>query len=75
MKLILEPTATIDTIERKISARIWEGHTDTGAPVKAWIVVVQPQTDDGALLAAFEQWLKEVPAKRELVSFDLRLVL
>jgi hypothetical protein len=75
MKLTLEPTATIDTIGRTISARIWEGHTDTGVPVKAWIAVVQPQTDDEALLAAFAQRLKEVPASRELTSFDIRLAI
>lgn len=75
MKITLEPTATIDTVAGKIPARIWEGTTDAGVPVKAWVAVIQPQTHDPDVLAEFERWLKEVPAKRELTSFDIRLVL
>ena len=74
MKLILQPTATIDTVDRKLSARIWEGETNEGVPVKAWIVVVQPQTDDPSLLAAFKEQLNEVPVSRGLTSFDLRML-
>ena len=54
---------------------IWEGTTDAGVPVKVWVAVVQPQTHDEALLAEFAKALKEVPAKRELATFDIRLVL
>lgn len=75
MKVTLEPTATVDTISGQIPARIWEGTTDKGVPVKAWIAVIQPQTDDEKLLAEFAKALKEVPAKRELTSFDIRLVI
>ena len=75
MKLTLTPTATIDTVGGKIQARIWEGTTDTGVPVKAWIAVIQPQTDDATMLAEFGRALKEVPASRELTSFDIRLVI
>jgi hypothetical protein len=74
MKLTLEPTATIDTVGGKISARIWKGHTDAGVPVMVWVNVIQPQTADPALLAAFDRELKEVPARRELVSFDVRML-
>lgn len=75
MKLTLTPTATVDTVGGTIPARIWEGTTDAGVPVKAWIAIIQPQTADEALLAAFGDALKEVPAKRELTSFDIRLVI
>jgi hypothetical protein len=75
MKLTLTPTATIDTVGGTIPARIWEGTTDAGVPVKAWIAVLQPQTHNEALLAEFNRELKEVPAKRELTSFDIRLVM
>jgi hypothetical protein len=75
MKITLEPTATIDTIEGKIPARIWIGHTESGIPVKVWIAVIQPQTHDEAQLAEFGRLLKEVPAKRELSTFDIRLVI
>lgn len=74
MQITLKPTAIVDTVGRQISARIWEGETDAGVPVKAWIVVVQPQTDDESFLAAFGEALKEVPASRELTSFDIRMV-
>jgi len=75
MKMTLTATDTIDTVNGKIEARIWEGTTDAGVPVKAWIAVIQPQTDDEALLAAFDDELKQVPAKRELTSFDIRLAI
>ena len=75
MKLTLHPTATIDTIDRTIQARIWEGTTGLGVPVLAWIAVIRPQTDDTSLLAAFEAELREVPAQRDLVSFNIRLAL
>ena len=75
MQVTLKPTATVDTVGGTIPARIWEGTTNSGVPVKAWIAVLQPQTDDEALLAAFAAELKEVPAKRELTSFDIRLAI
>lgn len=75
MKLTLTPTDTIDTVGGNIPARIWEGTTDTGVPVKAWIPVIQPQTADIKLLAEFDRALKAVPASRNLTSFDIRLVL
>jgi hypothetical protein len=75
MKITVEATGTIDTIKGPIMARIWEGHTESGIPVKAWIAVVQPQTHDEAALAEFDRQLKEIKASRELVSFDLRMVL
>ena len=43
MKITLEATATVDTVAGKIPARIWEGTTESGVPVKAWIAVIQPQ--------------------------------
>jgi hypothetical protein len=43
------------------------------SPVRAWIVVIQPQTDDEQLLADFTRALKLIPVRRELASFDLRL--
>ena len=73
MKITVEATATIDTLQGKIPARIWQGQTDTGVPVKVWIAVIEPQTHDPVLTAQFEQELKKVPVKRELVSFDLRM--
>lgn len=78
MQITLKPTAIVDTVTgsvgNQIRARVWEGRTDAGVPVKAWITLVQPQTDDPEMLLAFGRELKEVPAQRELVSFDIRLL-
>lgn len=74
MQITLKPTATIDTVQGEVHARIWEGTTDSGVPIKAWIAVVQPQTDDPALTAVFERELKEMPVSRQLTSFDLRMI-
>ncbi len=75
MKITLEATATVDTVGGKIPARIWIGSTKSGVPVKAWIAVIQPRTVDETALAEFARELRDVPASRELVSFDIRLVL
>lgn len=75
MKITLESTAVIDTIRGEIEARIWEGVTDTGIPVKAWIAAVQPQTHDETALAEFGRALKEMPMTRQLSTFDLRFVI
>lgn len=74
-KLTLTPTATVDTVGGKIQARIWKGTTEDGVPVKAWIAVIAPQTADEAQLKAFGEALKQVPASRELTSFDIRLAI
>lgn len=74
MKITLEATGTIDTIQGTIPARIWTGTTEAGVPVKAWIAVIQPQTDDEKLLADFTGELRLMPVMRELVSFDIRMV-
>ena len=75
MKITVEATSTIDTIDGKIQARIWSGTTESGVPVKVWIAAIQPQTDDETALAQFGQDLREVPGNRQLTSFDIRMVL
>lgn len=74
MKLILEPTATIEMIEGQ-PCRRWEGVTDEGTPVHVWIRMLSPQTHNAAALAAFDRELQALPkAERQLVSFDFRFV-
>jgi hypothetical protein len=75
MKITLEATSTVDTIDGKVQARIWTGATETGVPVKAWIALIQPQTHDETALSEFGRELGAVPASRELVSFDIRMIL
>lgn len=73
MKLTLEPTDRIEAVQGT-RCRVWSGTTDAGTPVLAWIPTVQPQTHDPDELAAFEKALREMPYRRELVLFDLRMV-
>lgn len=71
--LTLQSTATIQTVDGTL-CRIWEGRTDTGVPVKAWIATVQPQTHDAQHLETFERELLAMPYEQQLVSIDLRMM-
>jgi hypothetical protein len=74
MKLILEPTDKIETVE-SVPCRRWEGKTDAGTPVHVWVRMLSPQTHDEAALAAFDRELKALPkVERQMVSFDFRFV-
>lgn len=73
MKLHLKPTDRIEKVQG-VPHRVWRGVTDKGVEVLTWIATVQPQTHDEAALADFERELTEMPYRRELVSFDLRMV-
>ena len=61
MKLTIEPTAQITSIERA-PCRLWEGHDEYGTPVKVWVRTLQPQTHDEARLDAFNRELDALPA-------------
>lgn len=74
MQITLEPTSTVDTIDGRVKARIWEGETESGVPVKVWVAMISPQTHDAALLGEFETELERIQATRELKSFDVRLL-
>jgi hypothetical protein len=63
MKLTIEPTGTIEKIDG-VPCRLWEGVTDQGVPVKAWVRTVQPQTHDPEALAAFESELEPTRVTR-----------
>ncbi|MGY3393412.1 hypothetical protein ACVWW6_006003 [Bradyrhizobium sp. USDA 3311] len=72
MKLILESTGTIERVQG-VPARVWHGKTESGIEVTAWISIVQVRKDPDN--AQFERELKEIEVRRELVSFDMRMVL
>ena len=75
MKLTLSPTDKIETIEGA-PCRRWEGTTESGVPVHAWIRAVSPQTHDKEANATFDRELLALPpVRKELVSFDMRFVL
>lgn len=74
MRITLEPTGKRQSVDG-VSCRLWEGETDKGVAVKAWVAVVSPQTTDEAALADFDRELHAVKIERELVQFDMRMVL
>jgi hypothetical protein len=71
MKITLEATSTIERIDG-VPARIWKGKTDSGIEITCWISIVQVHKD--ADQSAFERELGKIELRRELVSFDLRMV-
>ncbi len=75
MKLSLEPTDEIERVNGTL-CRKWKGTTDLGTPVMAWIAIIQPQTHEPERLQEFEEQLRELPpARREPVSFDIRMAI
>ena len=72
MKLILEATSTIERVNG-VPARVWKGHTESGIEVTCWINIVQVKKSDDC--AQFERELQEVKVDRELVAFDMRMIL
>lgn len=72
MKIEIEPTGTIQEVNGQ-RCRIWEGKTDKGVPVKAWVATVSPQTRDEAVNAQFARDLKEVKGDHVAHAYDIRL--
>ena len=72
MKIEIEPTGTIENVNGQ-PHRIWEGKTDKGIPVKAWIATVSPQTHDEAVNAEFARELREIKSEHRQTAYDLRL--
>jgi hypothetical protein len=63
MKVTLESTQTLLELEvgaaARVPARLWEGHTEDGTPVIAFITRISPQTHDPASLEQFNRELVE----------------
>ncbi len=72
MRLIIEATGTIERVNG-VDARVWKGRTENGIEIICWIplVAVSKETDRGE----FDRELSEVKAERQLVSFDMRMVI
>lgn len=72
MRATLETTSKIVTVNG-VPARIWEGTTERGARIVAFVTRVTPMDGDGA---EFERDLLEVRAPSpDVEAFPLRLVL
>jgi len=80
MKIILEPTGRFETVTQssgKVEARIWRGTTEDGVVVIAHIplISVDARHATAEQMEAFGQALREIKAERQLVSFDMRMVI
>lgn len=73
LKVTLSATDRVQAVNG-VPCRAWEGETASGTPVVAYVALIEPQTFDPGRLAEFEEQLKHVETRRELVSFDLRMV-
>jgi hypothetical protein len=74
MKMTLESTDRFMSINGQ-PHRVWQGKTEGGIPVEAYIRAVSPQTHDAEANALFDRELEALPQpRRELVSFDYRMV-
>ena len=74
MKITIEPTDRMETFEGA-PCRVWRGATESGVDVMVFVRCVSPQTHDEAKLAVFDAELRALPpVRRELVSFDYRMV-
>jgi hypothetical protein len=75
MKITIENTANFAELDG-VPARIWEGETDTGIPVIAFVTRISPQTNDAAALERFAAELTEVrPPSAAVEAIPLRLIL
>lgn len=76
MKISLKATSKIETIrcdDKGVPARIWKGRTESGIEVTAYISIIQVHKDaDNSL---FEKELQEIEIERQLVSFDMRMIM
>lgn len=76
MKVTLEPTDKVVTLEG-VEARVWQGVTDTGTPVHAYITRIAVPVDDPEECARFARELgaeKSAP-RPEVAAIPLRMVL
>lgn len=79
MKITLESTTKIielRTASGTVPARVWEGKTESGIPVEAWVTRIAVRSDQGHDLAQFELELAEQKApSAEVQAWPLRLIL
>lgn len=72
MKLMIEATGTIERVHG-MPARVWKGRTESGIEVTYWIPIIGVAKD--ADQSQFERELSEIKVNRDLVAFDMRMVL
>lgn len=73
MKIIIESTEKLVTING-VPARVWEGHTESGIPVHAFVTRIAAPAD--ADCSQFERELQEHgPMSTDVEAYPPRLVL
>jgi hypothetical protein len=76
MKITIESTARVVTLNGVIPARVWQGATEAGVPVVCFLTRISPQTDDPAAIAVFDAELSACAAPSpEIEAIPLRLIL
>lgn len=75
MKITIESTSRIVHVDG-VEARIWEGVTESGIPVFAFLTRIAPVTNDVEAHRVFEDELRSVRAPSpEAAGIPLRLIL
>lgn len=79
IKITLHPMGRFETVDQgngRVQCRIWEGTNEAGSKVIAHIPVIGLHKSATAEeFEAFGKALREIETERQLVSFDLRMVL
>ena len=79
MRITLDSTKVVTDIQINgvdVPARLWEGHTEDGVPVHAYITRVSPQTDDPEATAQFSRELRETARPSVTMgAIPLRMIL
>jgi hypothetical protein len=79
VKITLTPTGRFETVNQgsgRVECRVWEGVTESGAKIIAHIPVIGLHNSaPAAEHEAFGKALRAVEAERQLVSFDMRMVM
>lgn len=76
MKMTLESTGQIETVHG-VPARLWKGKSEGGIPLLCWIPIIRADYTHACAeqVRALETELASIKVDRQLVSFDMRMVL
>lgn len=61
MRITIIPTDKVQYVDGR-ACRIWQGVSESGVPVLAWVAVISPQTHDEEARATFTSELAALPA-------------
>ena len=76
MKLTIESTSTIVTVNGNVQARVWQGKTESGVPVELLVTRIAVPNSAPEEQERFARELREQPAPRSAGDvWPLRLIL